>query len=172
MTDFRTHLHPRSSLKVCVTRRSEWVYGDPLGRDHWEQERKVHGIPDTHRLFTIVDTGDMTVSVIAAERPPVVALICGREGGMLRALLCSWRFDKNCLYRECVVRMRSSIEDQATPNDWLKVSLASQSDVSRTRLRYAQQEKASRFAPSPPPPTPPQKDTVQRVVTEIPSRSY
>ncbi|KAJ5777308.1 hypothetical protein N7520_000554 [Penicillium odoratum] len=160
--------HPK--IRMGVEPRDK--YGDPLGRDHWEQERKVHGIPDTHRLFTIVDTGDMTVSVIAAERPPVVALICGREGGMLRALLCSWRFDKNCLYRECVVRMRSSIEDQATPNDWLKVSLASQSDVSRTRLRYAQQEKASRFAPSPPPPTPPQKDTVQRVVTEIPSRSY
>ncbi|KAJ5946454.1 hypothetical protein N7454_003293 [Penicillium verhagenii] len=154
----------------------------PLGPDHWELELKrlkeVHGIPDTHRLFTIVDTGDMTVSVIAAERPPVVALITGREGGMLRALLCSWRFDKNCLYRECVVRMRSSLEDQATPNDWLKVSLASQGEVSRTRLRFAQQEKAaSLFVPSVasvslPPPTPPQKDhVVQRVVTEVPSHS-
>lgn len=150
-------------------------YGDPLGPEHWEQQRKEHGIPDTHRLFTIIDTGDMSVSVIAAERPPVVALICGREGGMLRALLCSWRFDKNCLYRECVIRMRSSLEDQAQPNDWLKVSLASQGDVNRTRLRYAQQEKeASLVAPSVslPPPTPPQKDTlVQRVVTEVPSHS-
>ncbi|KAJ5656056.1 hypothetical protein N7507_008006 [Penicillium longicatenatum] len=148
------------------------LYGDPRGPEHWEQQRKEHGIPDTHRLFTIVDTGDMSVSVIAAERPPVVALICGREGGMVRALLCSWRFDKNCLYRECVVRMRSSIQDQAQPNDWLKVSLASQGEVSRTRLRYAQQEKkASLFAPSVSvPPTPPQKDTlVQRVVTELPS---
>jgi hypothetical protein len=148
------------------------LYGDPRGPEHWEQQRKEHGIPDTHRLFTIVDTGDMSVSVIAAERPPVVALICGREGGMVRALLCSWRFDKNCLYRECVVRMRSSLEDHAQPNDWLKVSLASQGEVSRTRLRYAQQEKkASLFAPSVSvPPTPPQKDTlVQRVVTELPS---
>jgi hypothetical protein len=41
--------------------------------------RKKLKIPDTHRLFTIVDMGSLSVSVIAAERPPVVALICGRE---------------------------------------------------------------------------------------------
>ena len=102
------------------------------------------GFPDSYRLFTIVDTGNMTVSVIAAERPPVVALICGREGGMLRVLLCSWRFEQNCLYRECVVRMRSSLEEQATYNDWLKISLASQGDVTRTRvshLQYLRQKK-------------------------------
>lgn len=28
-----------------------------------------------------MDTGDLTVFVIAAERPPVVAVICGHEGG-------------------------------------------------------------------------------------------
>jgi hypothetical protein len=106
-----------------------------------------HNIPDSHRLFTIVDTGDLTVTVIAAQRPPVVALIAGREGGMLRSLLCSWRFETNCLYRECVIRMRSSLEEQATPNDWLKISLASQSDVNQTRSLY--QPKSQ---PLPPPP--------------------
>ncbi|KAJ6102900.1 hypothetical protein N7486_005327 [Penicillium sp. IBT 16267x] len=161
--------------KLRMGARPHHKNGDPLGPNYWEQQMKEHSVPKTHRLFTIVDTGDMSVSVIAAERPPVVALICGREGGMLRALLCSWKFDTNCLYRESVIRMRSSIEDQATPNDWLKVSLASQGEVSGTRLRYAQQEKKTSFsAPSVslPPPTPPQKDTVvQRVVTEIPSHS-
>ncbi|QKX63318.1 uncharacterized protein TRUGW13939_10488 [Talaromyces rugulosus] len=102
------------------------------------------------RLFTIVDTGDLTVTVIAAERPPVVALICGREGGMLRALLCSWRFDNNCLYRESVVRMRSSLEDQTTPMDWLKVSLASQGDVSREIVKHRIDEKRKQYSgPSP-----------------------
>lgn len=95
----------------------------------WEAERARLGIPDTHTLFTIVDTGNLTVSVIAAERPPVVALICGREGGMLRAVLCSWRFENNCLYREGVMRMRSSMIGSSSPNDWLKVSLASQGDT-------------------------------------------
>ncbi|KAJ6033977.1 hypothetical protein N7460_000109 [Penicillium canescens] len=111
---------------------------EPLDPGHWKKEMKRLGFPGSYRLFTIVDTGSMTVSVIAAERPPVVALICGREGGMLRVLLCSWRFERNCLYRECVVRMRSSLEEQATYNDWLKISLASQGDVARTRVSHLQ----------------------------------
>ncbi|KAJ6036367.1 hypothetical protein N7540_000646 [Penicillium herquei] len=146
-------------------------YGDPLGPEHWKQQKELLGIPETHRLFTIVDTGDMSVSVIAAERPPVVALVCGREGGMLRALLCSWRFETNCLYRECVVRMRSSIEERATPNDWLKISLASQGDVGRTRKRYLQRtrnhEKESiQSSASLPPPTPPPKEPVVQQVAK------
>lgn len=122
---------------------------EPDDPNYWKNEMKRLHFPDTHRLFTIVDTGDMTVSVIAAERPPVVALICGREGGMLRVLLCSWRFEKNCLYRESVVRMRSSLEEQATHNDWLKISLASQGDVSRTRVNHLKEQRAKQ-SQSPP----------------------
>ncbi|KAF9892758.1 hypothetical protein FE257_001160 [Aspergillus nanangensis] len=85
------------------------------------------------RLFTIVDLVTNAVSVIAAERPPTVALICGRDGGMLRALLCSWRFENNCLYRETVMRVRSSMYDQTAALTWVKVSLASQGAVARAR---------------------------------------
>ncbi|KAJ5168399.1 uncharacterized protein N7482_003993 [Penicillium canariense] len=127
---------------------------EPEDSTWWQQEAKRLNVPQGHRLFTIVDTGSMTVSVIAAERPPVVALVCGREGGMVRALLCSWRFEQNCLYRECVMRMRSSVEYLATPNDWLKVSLASQGDVSRTRLEHLRRMRKQAKAP----PTPPPKD--------------
>ncbi|KAL4871030.1 hypothetical protein BDV12DRAFT_194942 [Aspergillus spectabilis] len=104
-----------------------------MGAEYWEDIRKKLEFPDIHRLFTIVDTGRLSVSVIAAERPLVVALICGREGGMLRALLCSWQFESNTLYRETMMRMRSSLEEISRPNDWLKISLASQGDVSRMR---------------------------------------
>ncbi|KAK5685791.1 hypothetical protein LTS12_029041 [Elasticomyces elasticus] len=107
---------------------------EPKDPNFWTNELARLQIPRTHRLFTIVDTGNLTVSVVAAERPPVVALICGREGGMLRALLCSWRFENNCLYRESVMRMRSSLEGHSTPNDWLKVSLASQGDANRMQM--------------------------------------
>jgi hypothetical protein len=122
---------------------------DPHDQNHWENEFKRLGLPSTHRIFTLVDTGNMTVSVISAERPPVVALMCGREGGMLRVLLCSWRFEKNCLYREGVIRMRSSIEDQATQNDWLKISLASQGDVNRTRVSHLEAEAKEKQSQSP-----------------------
>ncbi|KAJ5284598.1 hypothetical protein N7505_002578 [Penicillium chrysogenum] len=126
---------------------------EPRDQEHWKNLFQELKLPATHRIFTLVDTGNMTVSVISAERPPVVALICGREGGMLRVLLCSWRFEKNCLYREGVVRMRSSLEALATRNDWLKISLASQGDVNRTRLGKLKKGQSSTSNPSPPRPT-------------------
>ena len=46
-------------------------------------------LPRGHRLFTLVDTGTLSVSIFSAMRPPTVALICGREGGMLRVASCS-----------------------------------------------------------------------------------
>lgn len=54
------------------------------------------------------------------------------------------------------MRMRSSVEYLATPNDWLKVSLASQGDVSRTRVEHLRQELKRQATPVPP--TPPPKD--------------
>ncbi|KAL4906974.1 hypothetical protein BDW74DRAFT_130949 [Aspergillus multicolor] len=123
-----------SSTPFCKDMRNPHLrQGLEQDPDYWERMRKELNISNSHRLFTIVDTGSLSVSVIAAERPPVVALICGREGGMLRTVLCSWRFETNTLYREGVMRMRSSLEEIARPNDWLKISFASQGDVSRMR---------------------------------------
>ncbi|KAJ5211325.1 hypothetical protein N7491_011145 [Penicillium cf. griseofulvum] len=150
--NFNTRLSYTASSTVFSERLREAnlrLSKEPDDRNHWENEFKRLRLPNTHRLFTLVDTGNMTVSVISAERPPVVALICGREGGMLRVLLCSWRFEKNCLYREGVIRMRSSIEDQATQNDWLKISLASQGDVNRTRVSHLKAEAKKRQPQSP-----------------------
>jgi hypothetical protein len=76
-----------------------------------------------HRLFTIVDTGNLAVSIIQAINPPTVALICGREGGMLRALLCSWDFVSDTLHRETVMRMSSDCLDMARTKSWLKISM-------------------------------------------------
>jgi hypothetical protein len=80
-------------------------------------------LPKGHHLFTLVDTGSLTVSVFSAERPPTVALLAGREGGMVRAVLCSWRFKNDCLYKETVVRMPSDVFEAATRKSWLKVCL-------------------------------------------------
>ena len=82
-----------------------------------------------HRLFTLVDTGNLTVSIFQAKRPPTVALICGAEGGMLRAVLCSWRFANDCLYKETVIRVQSSTWDETKPAGWVRLSLASQGDT-------------------------------------------
>ena len=79
-----------------------------------------------HHIFTLVDTGNLTVSIFQARRPPTVALICGAEGGMLRAVLCSWRFANDCLYKETVIRVPTSTWEQTKPAGWLKMSLESQ----------------------------------------------
>ncbi|KAI4183475.1 MAG: hypothetical protein LQ346_006318 [Caloplaca aetnensis] len=82
---------------------------------------------EKHHIFTLVDTGNLTVSIFQAKRPPTVALICGTEGGMLRAVLCSWRFANDCLYKETVIRVQTSTWEQAKPAGWLKLSLVGRS---------------------------------------------
>ena len=89
-------------------------------------EPPVH--PD-HRIFTLVDTGNLTVSIFQARKPPTVALVCGAEGGMLRAVLCSWRFANDCLYKETVIRVQTSTWEQTKLAGWLKLSLQSQGDL-------------------------------------------
>ncbi|KAK3955707.1 hypothetical protein QBC32DRAFT_310826 [Pseudoneurospora amorphoporcata] len=98
---------------------------------------------DRHQLFTLVDMGELTVTIFAAERPPTVALLCGKEGGMLRAVLCSWRFETDCLYRETVVRMPTRVWEVAEPKGWLKLCLRSQ-DEYRRREPVKKEEKRKR----------------------------
>ena len=78
-------------------------------------------VPQDQRLFTLLDTGSMTVTVFAAARPPSVALIAGREGGMLRVMLCRFERETNCLIKETVVRMESTMIDKASLVGWVKV---------------------------------------------------
>lgn len=78
-------------------------------------------LPNGHRIFTLVDTGTMTVTVFSAKRPPSVALICGKEGGMLRVVLCSYHRETNCLHKETVLRMETSMLDQTTLLGWIKL---------------------------------------------------
>ncbi|KIW98631.1 uncharacterized protein Z519_00292 [Cladophialophora bantiana CBS 173.52] len=59
------------------------------------------------RHFTLVDTNTMTVTSFRAARPPTVALLCGSEGGMQRAVMCSYDWTNQCLWRETVLRMET-----------------------------------------------------------------
>ncbi|KAI3394460.1 hypothetical protein diail_2652 [Diaporthe ilicicola] len=112
---------------------------------HWithpeTMQEYLHGkLPRGHRLFTLVDMGDLSVSVFSAERPPTVALLCGREGGMVRAVLCSWRFENDCLYKETVIRVPSTVYEAATPKGWLKLCLQTQNQAKRTRMMTPKQ---------------------------------
>jgi hypothetical protein len=61
------------------------------------------------RIFTLVDTNTMTVCLFEAKVPPVACLICGAEGGMQRAVLCSYDWTSQTLYRETVLRMETVV---------------------------------------------------------------
>jgi hypothetical protein len=65
--------------------------------------------PDAMRLFTLVDTNTMTVTMFEAVRPPVAVLLCGTEGGMQRAIACSYQWTTGTCYRETVLRMETTV---------------------------------------------------------------
>src|SRR5205085_7977057 len=70
-------------------------------------------IPLGQRLFTLIDTGTLMVSLFTAEKPPSIALIAGREGSMLRVVFCHYERSTATLYKETVLRMEPPIMKKA-----------------------------------------------------------
>lgn len=64
------------------------------------------------KIFTLIDTYTMTVTLFQAIRPPVAVILAGTEGGMQRALLCSYEWTTGTLYRETVLRMETRVWDR------------------------------------------------------------
>ena len=56
----------------------------------------------------------MTATLFTAARPPVCFLLAGSEGGMQRAIGCSYDWTTSTLYRETVLRMETPIVDKVT----------------------------------------------------------
>jgi hypothetical protein len=94
-----------------VNEFDEWVGRDPT--DDSEIERIVETAKNARlgqqRIFTIVDTFTMTVTLIQAVRPPVMVLVCASEGGNQRAVMCSYEWKTQTLYRESVIRMETQV---------------------------------------------------------------
>jgi hypothetical protein len=67
-------------------------------------------IPNAPKLetFTLIDTFTLTATAFQAERLPVAAIICGQEGGMQRALLCSYDPVSRAFCKETVLRMKTT----------------------------------------------------------------
>lgn len=64
------------------------------------------------RVFTLVDTKSMQMTIFQAVRPPVCMILCGSEGGMQRALGCSYDWSTQTMYRETVLRMPTESLDR------------------------------------------------------------
>lgn len=67
----------------------------------------------THPRMTVVPSliqfSSRTVMMCQAVRPPVIALLCGSEGGMQRAVMCSYDWTTQTFYRETILRMETRI---------------------------------------------------------------
>lgn len=103
-------------------------YGSALSRHHEDEHHECVGMDPTSdpnisrlveeakksrygepKVFTLVDTYTRTVTLFSAVRPPVAVLICGSEGGMQRAIMCSYETRTQTLYRETVLRMETPV---------------------------------------------------------------
>ena len=91
-------------------------YGECIGQDPTsisstarKVENAINARMGEQRIFTLVDTNTLTVTLFEAVRPPVAVVLCGAEGGMQRALLCSYDWASQTLCRESVMRMETVI---------------------------------------------------------------
>lgn len=86
--------------------------------------------PKAMRIFTLVDTSTMTVTLFEAVRPPVTILVCASEGGMQRAIACSFDWLTGTCYRETVLRMETPVlADSTVPSPYHTIP---------TRLQHSQ----------------------------------
>lgn len=75
------------------------------------------------KIFTLVDTYTMTITLFEAVHPPIAVIMCGAEGGMQRALLCSEDWTTGTLYRETVLRMETRVWDKMDPVSRIRLGI-------------------------------------------------
>ncbi|PWY65424.1 hypothetical protein BO83DRAFT_401898 [Aspergillus eucalypticola CBS 122712] len=114
-----------SDLSLHVSQNGECVGKDPTCRESTAQfvsaaQNSRYG---ELKLFTLVDTNTLTVTLFRARRPPVAMLLCGSEGGMQRALLCSYDWKSQTLYRENVLRVDTLVLDKMSRVDRFRLGL-------------------------------------------------
>lgn len=104
--------------------------GECIGLDPMKDHSTVQFVRDARnsqygelKLFTLVDTNTLTVTLFRAVRPPVALLLCGSEGGMQRALLCSYDWKTQTLYRESVLRMDTLVLEKMSRVDRFRLGL-------------------------------------------------
>lgn len=76
------------------------------------------------KVYTVVDTFTLTATAFYAERPPSVVMICGREGGMQRAVLCSYDWRTQTFCRETVLRMKTLVLERMSRVDRFRFCLS------------------------------------------------
>ncbi|KAI0847440.1 hypothetical protein F5Y00DRAFT_271177 [Daldinia vernicosa] len=76
------------------------------------------------RPFTLIDTYTRTATVFYAVRPPTALIVCGQEGGMQRAVLCSYDWQRGTFSREAVVRVKTIVLERMFRVDRFRFALS------------------------------------------------
>ncbi|EDU46851.1 hypothetical protein PtrSN002B_008479 [Pyrenophora tritici-repentis] len=110
--------HERNRHNECIPLDPT---SDPAVAALVEQAKRAG--PGDQRIFTLVDTGNMTATLFLAERPPVCFLMAGSEGGMKRIIGCSYDWTTQTMYRETVLRIGTQFDDKMSRVGRVKISL-------------------------------------------------
>ncbi|KAH7160584.1 hypothetical protein B0J13DRAFT_494260 [Dactylonectria estremocensis] len=96
----------------CLSRSFINEHGERVGFDPYKDpeirmkvETAKQARPGDMRIFTLVDTYNMEIMLFEAVRPPVTLMFCASEGGMQRAIGCSYEWETQTMYRETVLRL-------------------------------------------------------------------
>jgi hypothetical protein len=105
------------------------------------------------QLFTLINTFSMTATLFEARHPPVALIIGGSEGGMKRALACSYDITTGTLYRETVLRVPSQIVDKMHSLQRVRLGLKNPFGASDLNGVNSTQPMSQGAAADPPPQT-------------------
>jgi hypothetical protein len=104
---------PASYVEVSSPTVMETAESDGVSSEPPPVEKTMNQVTTTpgrkQRRFTLIDTYTMTATPFYAYHPPTSVLICGQEGGMQRAVLCSYDWKAQTYCRETVVRMKTMV---------------------------------------------------------------
>lgn len=121
--------HDKNDSHECV---GQDPIKDPIIRTKIEQAARNEA-SNGMRIFTLVDTNTMTVTLFEAARPPSVLLLCAVEVGMQRAIACSYQWMTGTCYRETALRLETPV-------------LEKMSRVSRVKLGAFRKQESFRWA--------------------------
>lgn len=125
-----------SQIEKCLfgldCARLRWsTHGSPLSRSKRHEDGElgaqkpepVDPLPDGKNVYTIIDTFTLEATAFYADRPPTAVIICGQEGGMQRALLCSYDPFQRAFCRETVLRMKTICLERMSRMDRFRFAL-------------------------------------------------
>ena len=84
-------------------------------------------------LFTLIDTYVLEATIFYADWPPSVVMICGREGGMQRAVLYSYDWRTQTFNRGVVLRMKTIVLNRMSRAHKFRFALRREGDLEKSR---------------------------------------